>query len=121
MAATVLLVDDDPDLLDVMGMLMEHEGLGYIAARSLAEVQALGSALATISVAILDVNLGPGQPTGLDVHDWLRAQGVRSRIVFVTGHAPDHPLVQETAGGAHLVLAKPIASSALVRVARGLE
>ena len=120
MAPTVLLVDDDPDLLEVMGLLVDHQGLGYLAARSLAEVQAVGAELGALSLAILDVNLGVGQPTGVEVCTWLRDQGVACPIVFLTGHAPDHPLVREAAGTEHRVLAKPLATRTLQDLLRGL-
>src|SRR5579862_5380074 len=51
--------------------------------------EALGSRL-----AILDVNLGPGCPSGLDAHSWLAAEHFSGRIVFLTGHAQSYPLVE---------------------------
>jgi DNA-binding response OmpR family regulator len=113
----VLLVDDDEDLLEVLGMLFKHAGIPSVAARSLRGVQALGAELATVTTAILDVNLGHGEPSGVDIARWLRAQSYTMRTVFITGHAPDHPLVREIGDGE--VLEKPVDPRILIKVARG--
>lgn len=59
-------------------------------------------------VAILDVNLGEGQPTGVDAYEWLRAHSFAGSVVFLTGHAPTHPAVALAVKSGARVLAKPI-------------
>src|SRR5262249_56878703 len=34
------------------------------------------------------------QPSGLDAFNWLSTQGFTGNIVFLTGHAQTHPMVQ---------------------------
>jgi FixJ family two-component response regulator len=49
-------------------------------------------------LAILDVNLGPDQPTGVEVYRWLKGQKYHGKIVFLSGHARTDPLVEEAGG-----------------------
>jgi FixJ family two-component response regulator len=68
-------------------------------------------------VAILDVNLGPEVPSGLDVAEWLREHHFAGRIVFLTGHARSHPLVAQLKHDARAeVLQKPVSPPALLRI-----
>ncbi|HSD90835.1 MAG TPA: response regulator [Kofleriaceae bacterium] len=121
MTRTVLLVDDSMDMLDMTRLLFEQAGVECLTACTLAEVQTYGDRLAHIALAILDVNLGPAQPSGVEVSAWLRARNISCRIVFLTGHAPDHPLVQQAAGIESHVLTKPIKGDELIRIARGRD
>jgi len=61
----------------------------------LAEVRDLEREALSCDFAILDINLGAHQPSGLDVYRWLKNHEYRGRILFLTGHAKDHPLVIE--------------------------
>ena len=45
-------------------------------------------------LALIDVNLGADLPNGLDAFAWLRAHDFQGRVVFLTGHARTHPLVE---------------------------
>lgn len=114
----VLLVDDDEDLVEMFGLLFTRHGIPHCQAHTLAEVKALGPALSDVHTAILDVNLGPEQPSGVDVAGWLREHHTM-RIVFITGHAPDHPLVQAASGEQGEVLEKPVPTKLLLQIARG--
>jgi DNA-binding NtrC family response regulator len=90
----VLVVDDDEDLRQALGdVLVEILGLGWLGVGSLDELVALGQRALDCRVAILDVNLGAGRPSGIDAFEWLRSKGFRGRIVFLTGHARSDPLV----------------------------
>lgn len=120
MPPKVLLVDDSPDFLEVMSMLLSRVGVAAVMAKSFSEVEAQRELLDDVTLAILDVNLGPGEPSGVDVSAWLRAQDIACRIVFLTGHAADHPLVRaasDTEAGD--IMVKPIESRRLVDLAQG--
>lgn len=117
--ATVLIVEDDEDLLEVLALLLKHARVGHVGAQSLAEVQALPPAqLADLALAVIDINLGRDQPNGLEVARWLRAQGYAGKLVFMTGHAPDHPLVRAAAGDDGEVLEKPVEARTLIALAK---
>ena len=113
----VLFVDDDADLLEMIGLLFKQFKVPHVLARSLAAVQELGDQLRGVTTAILDVNLGPKQPSGVAVAKWLRERNSGVRIHFLTGHAEDHPLVIEASHNGE-VLAKPIDTRKLVDLAR---
>src|SRR4051794_8617932 len=110
----ILVVDDDVDLADILREVLSSEGVAVSVAHSLAEVQAVRGEALESALAILDVNLGLGCPSGLDVSAWLRTQGFPGRVVFHTGHARSHPLVRAAASepGAQ-ILSKPIDVAAL--------
>ncbi|HEY0253540.1 MAG TPA: response regulator, partial [Kofleriaceae bacterium] len=104
-------MDDDEDLLQMLENLFSRAKVPHVCASSLAEVKALGDVLPTLDTALLDINLGVGQPSGVDIAHWLRENGYAPRIIFITGHAPDHPLVKRAAGESGRVLEKPIIPS----------
>src|SRR5262249_2338529 len=113
----VLLVDDDDDLRMVMQDLMAYMGVrSCVSAASLEGVKRQESAVLRCNLAILDINLGEGQPTGVQVHDWLKQKGFAGRIVFFTGHAADDPRVVEATRMGSQVLSKPLEIAKLARL-----
>jgi FixJ family two-component response regulator len=115
----ILLVDDDVELGAVMCELFRDAGAeDCLVAHSLHELEQQRDRALGCDLAIVDVNLGHDQPSGLDVHRWLRDSGYQHRIVFLTGHAQSHPLVMAAARTPGTeVLAKPIPAATLLRVA----
>ncbi len=114
----VLFVDDDPDLCAVM-----HDAFLRLGARScktlgsLREVQELGGEVHAFDLAVLDINLGPGLPNGVEVFYWLEDQDFKGRVVFLTGHAHDDPRVITAAAiTGTLVFSKPVRSEDLRRL-----
>jgi FixJ family two-component response regulator len=119
-AGPILFVEDDDDLreavMEVVGIL-GRDCLAVGSYRDLLELdgRALGCAL-----AILDINLGRGAPSGLDAYRWLRREGFRGRVVFLTGHAGSHPLVEEARRiGEARVFSKPIDANTLRSLVTG--
>jgi FixJ family two-component response regulator len=106
----VLLIDNDQDLLEALSDLIAVVSRQpCLALRSLAELLDVGAQALDCELAIVDINLGAGAPSGVDVYGWLRSQRFRGRIVFLTGHAHAHPLVQRACRLGHAqVLRKPI-------------
>ena len=106
----VLFVEDDDDLrescVELVTTVLERRCVGV---GSYTELVALGNEVLTCVAAILDINLGPNQPSGIDAYKWLRNTGYRGRIVFLTGHASTHPLVVDAGliGDAE-IFSKPI-------------
>jgi CheY-like chemotaxis protein len=116
----VLFLDDDRDLRDVVCELVPLFGAECIAVGSHAELLAAADRALASDLAILDINLGPGAPSGLDSCRWLRDQDFRGRIVFLTGHASSHPLVEEARKLCTAqVLAKPITPDRLQSLLEG--
>jgi CheY-like chemotaxis protein len=116
----ILIVEDDADLALLLSELLAGSGAETCVAHSLDEVQAQEHEALACDLAILDVNLGAYEPTGVDVSRWLRDQGFEGPVVFLTGHARSHPMVAEAASvPGSRVLAKPIAAEDLSLLAEG--
>jgi len=113
--ALVIILDDDADLretmMDVVRLSCGHECIGIDSHAALVE---LGDRIFDSDLAILDINLGSGVPSGVDSYQWLRQRGYTGRIVFLTGHARTHPQVEKAyhVGDAR-VLEKPITADQL--------
>jgi FixJ family two-component response regulator len=61
---------------------------------SVAALQASADSVLLGTLAILDVNLGPDAPSGIDAFRWLKERAFPGEIIFLTGHARSHPLVK---------------------------
>ena len=121
--SAVLFLDDDDDLratfIDLMRTVFARECHGIGSHRDLI---ALGEWALHCGVAILDINLGPEVPTGIDSYGWLRKHGYDGRIVFLTGHAASHPLVMEARRlGDAEVVSKPVSLVALTSLLEDAE
>jgi len=114
----VLVLEDDEDLRSILCELLSLSGAEVrVSAGRLEDVrrervEALGCGL-----ALLDINLGAGVPSGLDAYRWLKDNGFSGKTVFFTGHARSHPLVREALELPHVqVLSKPVASKVLLEL-----
>ena len=119
--AFVLYVEDNDDLrelvVELVTVVVKRRCVGV---GSYKELVALGNDVLACDVAILDINLGPNQPSGIDAYAWLRDKGYTGRIVFLTGHASTHPLVVEAQriGNAE-IFSKPIEPDRLRSIIEG--
>jgi len=122
-AGAVLFLDDDQDLREtVVDLVHEAFHRECLCLRGYPELVALGERALRCAVAILDINLGPGVPSGLDAYDWLQEHGFSGQIVFLTGHAGTHPLVLEASRiGNVRVIAKPVSFDLLKAAIEGTE
>lgn len=92
---TVLILDDDEDLCGVVkDIFMMLGASNCVCATSLLGLKDQSAEALLCDVAVLDVNLGALNPSGLDAYEWLMSVGFRGRVVFFTGHARSHPLIQ---------------------------
>jgi FixJ family two-component response regulator len=117
----ILFVDDDADLRELVCEVFASIGLSRcMPASSLAEVEAHATDALACSLAIVDINLGSGAPSGLDVYRWLQRALFRGRTVFLTGHGADDPQVMEASQlGSVEILSKPIGIERLATLAFG--
>ena len=117
----VLYVEDNDDLrelvVELVTVVLNHRCVGV---GSYEELTALGKKALGASVAILDINLGSDRRSGIDAYMWLRDQGYKGRIVFLTGHASSHPLVVEAQRiGDAEIFSKPIEPDRLRAIVEG--
>jgi DNA-binding NtrC family response regulator len=104
----VLVLDDDVDLREALAQLIELYGHRCIAAAGMGDVLRQRDAVLNCDVAIIDINLGDGVPSGLDAYRWLLGEHFPGTILFLTGHARSHPLVASACRTGAAVLEKPI-------------
>ena len=113
---SVLLLEDDDDLRETLAAVLEASISGRVlTARTLDEVIHQEKRALAVTCSILDVNLGPGRPTGVDAGAWLRHHGYSGRILFLTGHAGSFPQLREACRQPDtLLLEKPVPMTTLL-------
>ena len=116
-----MFVEDSEDLramfIELVDFALNRRCIGV---GSYEELVALGDRALGCGVAVLDINLGPSPWSGVDAYTWLREKGYTGRIVFLTGHADNHPLVVEAKRkGDAEIFSKPIDPDRLQSVIEG--
>jgi ActR/RegA family two-component response regulator len=85
---SVLILDDDNDLRETLAETIQIMcGVDAVVAPDVAGMVAVGNEVLRCAIAFIDVNLGVGQPSGVDAYNWLVDHAFAGRIVFLTGHA----------------------------------
>lgn len=113
----ILLVHDSPGVMLVLAAALDHLGVPVDRAHSVAEARVLARRHRPL-VAVLDYDLGPGQPSGIAL---AREIGRGPHVVIVTGHADLDRLVAlaRDIRAEVLPLALDIDHPALVELVRG--
>jgi FixJ family two-component response regulator len=109
--ATVLVVDDDPDLRTSVGRLLRSVGIDSRLFASIPDFLKSDPPDGPACL-VLDVRL-PGQ-SGLDLQRELAAAKRELPIIFITGHGDIPMTVQAMKGGAIEFLTKPFRDQALL-------
>ncbi len=92
----VAYLDDNEMLRQLVQELVESVlGVRCLTAGTLDDFKNIILSEPPVSLAILDINLGVAQPTGIDAFHWLRAQGMQEPIFFLTGYSESDPLVKD--------------------------
>jgi len=115
MSTLIHVIDDDEALRDSLRWLLEGHGFKVAAHADAGQFLAAGLPLQG-SVLLLDVRM-PGM-TGLQLQDELNRRGVKTPIIFITGHG-DVPMAVETVKkGAFDFIEKPFNDSQLIDLLR---
>ncbi|MEM1437716.1 MAG: ATP-binding protein [Pseudomonadota bacterium] len=116
LTGTVLVVDDEPNVRDVVTKTLENLGCRVIAADSGAAALELAATRA-FDVLLTDIIM-PGM-SGIDLVEALRRDGFQQRVIYMTGHGAD----DEARAAAHgPLLRKPFRRQALITaLAEALE
>ncbi len=123
MHAKVLIVDDEPDIVEEVMECLSEEGLSCLSAHNAADAIDLINTTADINVVVTDIRM-PGMD-GLDMARKLKADCGQDRdlfIIVVTGHAGTQEAIQALKLGAEDFLTKPISFDHLLHaVNRAVE
>ena len=111
-AISVLLVDDEPDLLDFLAKRLERRGFDVRTAQGGLEALEFMERF-TPDVVVLDV-LMPGMD-GMATLRELRRRFPRVEVVMLTGHGSTESALQGMELGAYDYLLKPVAIGDLVQ------
>ena len=103
--ARVLLVDDDPDQLEIRTLLVEQAGHHVRVARNAAEAEAACQALAP-QLLVMDLRL-PRTEDGLALIRLVRETAAGARIIVLTGW-PSGLSQSPEAAMVDLLLSKPV-------------
>lgn len=111
---TVFFLDDNQDYLNVVTMFVERScGHHVLAANSYENTVADYKRILNSDLAFLDINLGSDQYSGVDVYRWMKENGYKKQIYFLTGHGKDSFEVQKAEALGAVVLTKPFPNSEL--------
>jgi FixJ family two-component response regulator len=100
----VYVVDDDDAVRSAVSLLFRTADLEVETFSSAAAFLA-GARLERRCCVLLDIRM-PGM-TGSDLHDELRARGVRAPVIFITGHGDIPMAVEAMRKGAYDFIEKP--------------
>lgn len=114
---SVLLVEDDAELLGVLSAGLQLHGFEVTTASSARGALEMvpGSGL-RFDVMVTDIELGDGWGASLAVH--LQPHQPDMKVVFMSGHVSHDPLLREGIQDHMVFLAKPFSVRHLVRVLR---
>jgi two-component system response regulator GlrR len=110
-ATTILIVDDDPTLLRLLGMLLHQEGFCVVAADSAERALAL---LQTERPQLVITDLRMGGMDGLALFEAVRREFPLLPVIILTAHGTIPDAVQATRKGVFGFLTKPYEASALL-------
>ena len=117
--ARIVFLDDNEDLRELLPALLETAlGVECLPFASVIDFENHSDQVLNAKVAILDINLGPDVPDGVDAFNWLMERGFRGKILFFTGHARANPQVALAEKDGARILEKPIHPDKLVAAVR---
>jgi DNA-binding NtrC family response regulator len=114
----VLVIDDDPGLSEVIGILLEREGYGIECAGTVkAGLERING---DIDVVVTDLKLPDG--TGLDVIAGVRARLPRLPIIMITSYSSMESAIEALRAGANDYVIKPFNNDEFLHaIARALN
>lgn len=103
--AVIRIVDDDPEIRETLGMMLESEGWRQVQYDS-AESFLVGDTPSEPGVVLLDIQMGG--MNGLDLQILMAERGYALPIIFITGHGNVRTAVDSMRNGAYDFLEKPV-------------
>ena len=109
-SARVLVVDDEPGLRDVLGMLLRREGLEVTLAPGFAPARdALLHAPEPYAVVLTDLLMPDGN--GMDIVSLAKQRAARTEVIVMTAHGDIDTAIEAMKRGAYDFVTKPFATS----------
>jgi DNA-binding response OmpR family regulator len=103
----ILLVDDEPVLLEILEEYLRARGFDCDSAQEVAEAQAMLGHI-RFDIVVTDIFLSPlHEADGLRVLSFIRERGLPVRTVVMTAHATPELVTEACRLGADAVLHKP--------------
>lgn len=120
-AAKVFILEDNVDAREAITLALKAAlSIDSVQAGTFDEMTSQEEKVLSCSLAILGINLGSKRPSGIEAYRWLREHRFHGDIVFLSGHASEHPLVRQahTIGEAKVV-SKPVSLERLRLLVKG--
>jgi two-component system response regulator PilR (NtrC family) len=111
--ARVLIVDDEPDLVELVALTLSRMGLRSVSAGNLRDAQRV-LLTETFDLVLCDMRLPDGD--GLDLLDWLQSRHPGLPCAVITAHGNVETAVRALKQGAFDFLSKPLDLGALRRL-----
>lgn len=100
----ILVVDDEPDIVDLLVGVCEQEG--HAVASAIRSLDALAY-LETEAVDLLVTDISMPAPDGLELVRRAKARNARMMAIVITGYGARYPVDQVLAAGASDLMVKP--------------
>ncbi|WP_416955062.1 response regulator transcription factor [Nocardioides sp. T5] len=113
---TVLIVEDEPDLAQVMELALGRAGFDVLAVDTGSEARAV---IVSRQVDVVVMDRGLPDMDGLEATAFLRAAGFLGAVLVTSGHAGTDHVAASLGAGADDVLGKPFTLAELVERVRG--
>jgi signal transduction histidine kinase len=115
---TILVVDDEPDLRDLVGQVLESGGYKVVSAGSGTEaLERWANRLGDIHLLLTDIVMPDGL-TGRKLAERLRSEDPRLRVIFTSGYSAGQPGTELANVEARNFLAKPYRPATLLQMVR---
>lgn len=109
-APLTLVVDDEPDIRELLALTLERMNIRARCAENLAEARQLLSSQA-FDLCLTDMRLPDGD--GLDLLEYVQAQGMSLPVAVITAHGSMETAIKAMKKGAFDFLTKPVDLTAL--------
>ena len=121
MVASIAFLEDNDELREVLAEVTKSElGEESICFRKVEELIAKESEVMQTKMAIIDLNLGQDEASGVDAFYWLKNHGYQGKICFLTGHGKTHPLVIQASEIGAEIWTKPMYANKLCEAIRSV-
>ena len=121
MKENILIVDDEPDIRDMISAVLSDEGYETICVSNAQEAQAKMN-MELPSLAILDIWMRDSTMDGLSLLNWVKDSYPEIPVVMISGHGTVEIAVNSIKAGAYDFIEKPFKAEKLnFMIKRALE